>query len=73
MGMAQDSPDNGMVHEFGTGMSDSVRLSVNNDGGRVSVFGKGEGGSRAVMGVNEYGSGAVSTWDKNGYLLAALK
>ena len=41
-------------------------LSIDELGGRVQVNGKGEGA--AAIGINEYGNGAVSTWDKNGYL-----
>ena len=67
--MNQNTPVGGMVNVFGSGMADGVRLSVNKDGGIVSVFGKEDGKSLAAMGVNEYGSGAVSTWDKNGYRL----
>lgn len=51
----------------------AVRLSVDNDGGRVGVFGKGNNGVRVGIGVNEYGNGAVTTWGKNGYRLASLK
>ena len=50
-----------------------AQISVDEHGGSVSVFGKGDKTSRAVMSVNEYGNGAVSTWDKNGYRLATLK
>ena len=71
--MNQDTLDSGMVNVFGPDYSDGVRLSVNKNGGRVSVFGKGGNGSRAIMGVNEYGNGAVNTWDKNGYRLETLK
>lgn len=42
-----------------------VGLGINEDGGRVSVAGKGEG--MAVMGIDEFGNGAVSTFDKYGY------
>ena len=48
-------------------------LTIDEHGGLVTVFGKGNGGSRVTIGVNEYGNGAVSTWDKNGYRLANLK
>ncbi len=41
-----------------------IRLSIDERGGHVSVYGKGKG--QAAMGINEYGNGVVSTWDKNG-------
>ena len=37
------------------------------NGGYVSVYGK-DGKGRSSMEVDKYGNGAVSTWDKNGYL-----
>ena len=49
-----------------------VKMGINENGGHVSVLGKGTDEARAVMAVNEYGNGAVSTWDKNGYRLALL-
>ena len=42
-----------------------VSLAINEHGGGVTVFGKGEG--KAAMSINEYGNGDVSAWDKNGY------
>ena len=44
----------------------AVKLGIDEYGGLVEVFGKGDYTSRAVMGVNQYGNGAISTWDKNG-------
>ena len=51
----------------------AVKLGIDEYGGLVEVFGKGDYTSRAVMGVNQYGNGAVNTWDKNGYRLGNLK
>ena len=64
--------DSGLVFVFGKGMSECVRLSADEYGGRVRVSGKDEG-SRAAMAVSEHGNGVVPTWDKNGYHLATLK
>ena len=50
-----------------------VKMGINENGGHVSVRGKGIDEARAVMAVNEYGNGAISTWDKSGYRLATLK
>lgn len=48
-------------------------MNVDENGGVVSVYGRGSDYSRALMGVSESGNGAVSTWDKNGDRLATLK
>ena len=48
-------------------------MIVNEEGGAVHVFGKGNDTSRAAMSVNEYVNGAVSKWDKNQYRLATLE
>ena len=48
-------------------------MDVDEHGGNVYVYGKGDDTSRVAMDVNEYGNGAVSTWDKNGYRSANLK
>ena len=51
----------------------AAMMHVGDDGGHITVYGKGETGTRVAIGVNEYGNGGVSTWDKNGYRLATLK
>lgn len=60
-----DHPPGGFVGVYGK--SGRAIMSINEHGGRVSVSGK-TGDTRAAMGINKYGNGAVSTWDKNGYL-----
>ena len=73
IGVKMDVDENGgHMHVAGKDDKSMVELSVNEHGGRIDVFGRGNketGASRASMGVNAYGYGAVSTWDKNGYLL----
>ena len=55
------------------GASGSAVMKVDEHGGVVHAFGKGDDNARVSMGVNEYGNGAVGTRDKNGYRLATLK
>ena len=50
-----------------------VEMAIDEYGGHVSVFGRGNNYSRVSVGVNEYGNGVVSTWDKNRYRLADLE
>ena len=61
--------DNGGVVHVKKGDEMGAEIALDQYGGSISVYGKGDKGSRARMGVNEYGNGAVSTWDKNGYTL----
>ena len=44
------------------------QLKTDQYGGDLSIYGKVDGKSRVAVGINEYGHGAVSTWDRNGYL-----
>ena len=73
MGTADDEQHGRRGHVFVMSKDGSVAMNVNEHGGRVEIFGKGDGTSRAIMGVNEYGDGAVSAWDKNWYRKANLK
>ena len=54
-----------------------AKMGINEHGGGMVVFGKGDGKPkdriRAAMSVSEYGSGVIATWDKNGHRLANLK
>ena len=45
-----------------------VRIGIDKHGGYVVSSGKGKSKGRAGMGINEKGNGAVSTYDKKGYL-----
>ncbi|MDE0041432.1 MAG: hypothetical protein OXT74_05315 [Candidatus Poribacteria bacterium] len=59
----------GKVSVYGKGISaGQAYMGVDEHGGVVRVYGNGSQTSRAVIGVNKYGNGAVTTWDKNGYL-----
>ena len=61
--------DGGYVSVFRKDGSIAANMDVGEHGGRIGVFGNNSNITRAVIAVNEYGNGAVSTWDKNGYLL----
>ncbi len=65
-----DKKNGGLVSVKGE--NGSAQISVNEHGGGVWIFGKGNSTSMAAMGVNEYGNGYVNTWDKNGYRLGSL-
>lgn len=54
------------VAAYGKDGKSAAALRIGELGGKVGVTGKGEG--KAAMGINVYGNGAVSTYDKNGYL-----
>ena len=59
----------GKMSVLGKGISaGQAYIGVDEHGGVVRVYGNGSHTSRAVIGVNKYGNGAVTTWDKNGYL-----
>ena len=45
-----------------------LRLGINEHGGYVYVEGKSKGS--AIMGIAKDGNGAMSTYDKNGYLVS---
>ena len=62
----------GLVSVKGKDGEPGAEMGVNEYGGFVSVYGRGNDYSCAKMGVNEYGNGAVRTWDKNRYRLATL-
>ena len=42
-------------------------MTVNEDGGKLNIFGKGNNKTRVSIQVNEYGNGTIGLWDKNGY------
>lgn len=44
-----------------------VRVGIDKHGGFVQTNGRSKG--YAIMGISEKGNGAVSTYDKNGYIL----
>ena len=50
----------GLVTVRGKDGERSAQMAINENGGAVSVHGRGNTDSRAVMGVNEYGNGAVN-------------
>ena len=60
------------MSEFGInlfGKSGGADVSLDDNGGIISVYGKVDKKTRATMQINEYGSGAIGLWDKNGYRL----
>ena len=48
-------------------------MTIDENGGIVSVFGKGHSKINAAVGVDGYGNGAVNIWDANGDRVARLK
>ena len=47
-------------------LGEFVRLSVDEHGGELLLFGNSDTEAKAIIEVNEYGNGAVSTWKHDG-------
>ena len=58
----------GYVAVYSKDETGAAIMSINKNGGFVSIYSKDGGKARGAMVVDKYGNGAVSTWDKNGYL-----
>ena len=61
-------PDSGrpFIHVFGKEKEGSAGISIDENGGRVEIFGKGKSGLQAEMNITNDGNGEVIVWGRSG-------
>ena len=54
------------IHVFGKEKEGSAGISIDENGGRVEIFGKGKSGLQAEMNITNDGNGEVIVWGRSG-------